>query len=87
MPSSRVVAASATMSGTGVDEAEYSSVLSPVLVTVAGRPEQSKPSDNVVGASGAVAVKAMTKLCEPPAAIVAGVLTEPVSALVAGSVV
>jgi hypothetical protein len=87
MPSFCAVAANATMSGTGVAEPDSSKVLRPVLLCAALTPVQSKPSITIVGANGALGVNAMTKLCEAPAAIDAGVFGEPVSALVAGLVV
>ena len=87
MPSLLAVAASATMSGTGIAEADRSKVLRPVSLGAALTPVQSKPSVMVVGANGALGVNAMTKLCEAPAAIDAGVFGEPASAFVAGLVV
>ena len=87
MPSFCDVAASATMSGTGVDDADSSKVLRPVLVGAAATPAQAKPRTTVAGTNGAVGVKPITKLCEPPTAIGTGVFGEPVSALVAGLVV
>ena len=87
MPSFDAVAANATMSGTGVAEADSSNVLRPVVLGAVLTPLQAKPSTTFVGTNAAFGVKAMTKLCEPPAAIDAGVFGEPVSALVAGLVV
>ncbi len=87
IPSFIAVAANATISGTGVVEPDSSRVLSPVLLGAALTPVQSKPSIIVVGTNGALTVNAMTKLCEPPAAIDADVFGEPVSAFVAGFVV
>ena len=48
---------------------------------------QPKRNCTSAGSMGAVGVKASTKLWAAPAAISTGVLREPVSALVAGSVV
>ena len=48
---------------------------------------QPKLNETSVGANAAVGVKAMTKLCDAPCAILTGVLAVPVTALVAGSVV
>jgi hypothetical protein len=62
-------------------------VLSPVLLRAAFAPAQSKPSATSVGTTGALGVSAMTKLCAAPAGIETGVFGEPVSPLVAGSVV
>ena len=56
-------------------------MLRPVLLGAALTPVQSKPSITIVGANGALGVNAMTKLCEPPAAIDTGAFGEPVSAL------
>jgi len=87
MPSFIAVAASATISGTGVVEADNSKLLSPVMLGAALTPVHAKPSTTLVGTNGAFGVKAITKLCEPPAAIDTGVLGDPLSALVAGLVV
>jgi hypothetical protein len=87
MPSFCAVATSATISGTDVVDADSNKVLRPVLLGAALTPLQSKPSITIVGANGTLKVNAMTKLCEAPAAIDAGVFGEPVSALVAGLVV
>src|SRR5205085_7921222 len=87
MPSLLLVAESATMSATGVLEVESNSVLTPSEIGAAGTPattgvaEQSKPRMTVSGAKAAIGVKATTKLCDPPARIVAGVFDEPVGTL------
>jgi hypothetical protein len=73
--------------GTDVVDADSNKVLRPVLLGAALTPLQSKPSITIVGTNGTLRVNAMTKLCEAPAAIDAGVFGEPVSALVAGLVV
>jgi hypothetical protein len=87
MPSFWAVAASATTSDTGVDEADSSNVLRPVVLGAALTPVQSNPSITTAGTNGPLGVKAITKLCDPPAAIDTGVFGDPVSALVAGLVV
>ena len=87
MPSFWAVAASATISGTGVAEADSDRVLRPVLLGAAFTPVQSNPSAAVVGTKGALGVNAMTKLCVPPAGMETGVFGVPVSALVEGLVV
>ena len=75
------------MSGVGVVEPDSSKVSRPVVLGAALIPVQAKPSITVVGTNGAFAVKAITKLWGLPAPIDTRVLGEPVSALVAGSVV
>src|SRR5262245_49635122 len=73
------VAANATMSGTGVTEAESSSVFSPVLIGAGSLFAQSKLNCTSVGPIGAVGVMAKTKLCAAPASIFAGVLGKPMT--------
>ena len=62
MPSLVGVTAKANMSGTGVAEAESSSVFSPVLIGAGSVFVQSKLNCRSVGAKGWVGMKAMTKL-------------------------
>jgi hypothetical protein len=85
MPGSPL-AAKATMSGTGVADAESSRVLRPAELEAAGRLAQSKPSTTFTGRNAAWGVNAKTKLFAAPAATETGVFGEPVSALVVGSV-
>jgi hypothetical protein len=87
MPSLVAVAASATMSGTGVAEAESNSVFRPGKIGGPSRLEQRKPSATSLGPNGAIGANAMTKLWAAPAARLTGVLGWPVRALVAGLVV
>ena len=74
MPSLLSVTAKATMSGTGVSEAESKSVFSPTLMGAGSVSAQSKLNCTSVEAMGAVGVMAKTKLCAAPAAIFTGVL-------------
>jgi len=62
MPSLLVVAAKATMSGTGVAEAENSSVLSPGLTRAGLVLIQAKLNCTSIGAIAAVGVNEITKL-------------------------
>jgi hypothetical protein len=62
MPSLLNVAAKATMSGTGVAEAESSSVFSPVLIGAGSVLVHSKTIWTSVGAKAWVGIKAITKL-------------------------
>ena len=87
MPSLVVVAAKATMSGTGVADAESSNVFSPGLIAARLALVQTNPNSISVGAIGALGVKAKTKLCGAPSAIFTGVFGLPMTALVAGLVV
>ena len=82
-----IAVAAATMSGTGVDEADSNKVLSPVLLSAASTLAQSKPNATVVGTEGAWRREGDHEALRAPAAIDTGVLGEPVSALVAGLVV
>jgi hypothetical protein len=66
MPSLVVVAAKATISGTGVGDAESGSVFSPVLIGAGLVFVQSKLNCTSVEGIGAVGVKAKTKLCAAP---------------------
>ena len=81
------MAARATMSGTGVAEAESRSVFNPTVLEAGWVLVQSKFSDTSVGEKGAVGVKPITNVCNCPAPISTGVLAEPVRAFVLGSVV
>lgn len=74
MPSLVDVAANATMSGTGVAEAERSTVLSPVLIGAGKVLAQSKLICASVGAKVWVGVKDNKKLWGAPAGILTGVL-------------
>src|SRR4029453_1192503 len=87
MPSLVNLAPKATTSGTGVAEAESSSVFNPVLMGAGSLFAQSKLNCTSVGAIGALGVSAKTKLCVAPAPTFTGVFAEPVTWLVAGSVV
>src|SRR5579864_342207 len=80
-------AASATTSGTGVVEADTSSVLRSLVCGAASALAQKNSRLPKTEGKVAVGVSAMTKLCAPPGPISTGVLSVPVSALVAGSVV
>ena len=62
MPVLPAVAASATMSGTGVTDAESRSVLRPVVIGAGAVLVQPKARWTSVGAKGPVGVKANTKL-------------------------
>jgi hypothetical protein len=62
MPSLLSVAARATISGIGVEEADKSKVFNPELIGAGLLLTQSKLNSTSVGAIGAVGVKAMTKL-------------------------
>jgi hypothetical protein len=87
MPSFFKVATRAMTSGVGFVEACSRSVLSPVTVAAGVVPAQLKLKATFVGEMGALGVSAMTKLCDPFAAMLTGVLGEPVKPLVAGFVV
>ena len=78
IPSLVVVAANATMSGTGIVEAENRSVFSPELTGAGLLFVQSKLSCTSVGGKAAVGVKAKTKLCAAPPATLIGVLGVPI---------
>jgi hypothetical protein len=60
MPSLSSVAANAMMSGTGVDDAERSTVLRPGKMTAGGELAHVKLNCTSVGGNGAVGVKAST---------------------------
>src|SRR4030095_12811699 len=79
IPSLVSVAANATMSGNGVEEAERRSVCSPVLMGAGLLLSQSKLNCTSVGAIFPVGVKLITKLCAAPAVILTGVLGLPVT--------
>ena len=87
MPSLVVVAAKATISGTGVVDAESKSVFNPELTGAGLLFVQSKLSCTSVGGKGAVGVKAKTKLWAAPPGTLTGVLGVPVIWLVAELVV
>lgn len=86
-PSPVGVAARATISGTGVSEAESSSVFKPIVFVAGSVLLQSKMSCTSVGAKAVVGVSAKTKLCDLPAAMSTAVSAVPVMALVMGAVV
>src|SRR5262245_46810473 len=86
IPSLANVADSATMSGTGVSEAENSKVLSPATIETRFVFAQTNPSSRLVGAMGAVGVNERTKLCPVPEAMFTGVFGLPTTALVLGLV-
>jgi hypothetical protein len=79
MPSLVVVTANATMSGTGVFDAESNSVLRPVLTGAGFVFEQSKLNWTSVGAIGEFRLKAKTKLCPAPGGMFTGVFGLPMS--------
>jgi hypothetical protein len=87
VPSPVGVTADATMSGTGVFDADSKSVFRPVVTGAGLVLEQSKVNSTSVGLNEAVVVKANTYVCSPPAGISTGVFGVPTSAFVAGSVV
>ena len=86
MPSLADVADSATMSGTGISEAEKSNVLRPVIIETTFVLAQTNPNSRSLGATAAVGVNAKTKLCAMPEAMFTGVLGLPMTALVVGLV-
>ena len=77
----------ATMSGVGVVEADISSVSSPELIGAGAPLLHAKLSCTSVGANAAVGLKAITKLCDAPAAKVTGILGVPVATFVLALVV
>ena len=79
IPSFVNVAASATISGIGVGEADNSRVLSPELMAAGLLFAQSKLSCTSVEEMGPVGVRAKTKVWAAPAAMATGVLGEPVT--------
>ena len=81
------LAAKATISGTGVAEADSRSGLKPWIARRRVGRGAIKPKDDVGRYEPGVRAKGDTKLCEAPAAIPIGVFGLPVSALVAGFVV
>ena len=87
IPSPAGVVASATMSGTGVFDADSNSVFRPVVTEAGSVLEQSKVSCTSVGLNVVVGVKANKYVCRPPTAISTDVFGVPTSALVSGSVV
>src|SRR5262245_32641731 len=88
MPSFFTVAASATTSVTEPSDADARSVFRPEKIGAGNTPAQPKLSCTSVGANAALGVRAIRNVCSPPwPGIVAGVLGDPVSALVPLSVV
>ena len=88
MPSLLIVADSATTSGTGVEEPDRSSVLTPTIGVALVEETQAKVSLTSAGSNAAVGVKAKTNVWKPLLAlIVTGVLALPVNWLVEGLVV
>lgn len=87
MPSLVAVAAKATISGTGVADAENKSVFKPTLTGAGLVFAQAKLNCTSVGAIGAVGVSAITKLCAAPVPTLIGVLGVPITWLVVESVV
>jgi hypothetical protein len=81
-----LLAARATMSGTGFVEADRSNVLTPAKMGAGSVFEQSKLSCTFAK-TPAVGVKPNTYVCVPPPGISTGVLGVPVSSLVKGFVV
>src|SRR5712691_622648 len=81
------VAARATMSGTGVLDAESNNVLMPEMARAGSVLAQSNCNCTSVGGNVAVGVNAKTNVCAFPPGISTGVLVEPITALVVGSVV
>src|SRR5262245_2255371 len=82
MPSPLSVAMSATMSGTGVSDADRSSVLTPISATTGGALDPSNLNVTSVGGNAALGVIAITKVWLPPMGMSTGVLGEPVGTLV-----
>jgi hypothetical protein len=78
-PSFEIVAASATMSGTGSTEAEISSELRPDWMSAFGRLSQPNLSRASTGSNAAFGVNANANDWEAPDEIATGVLTVPVS--------
>src|SRR5262252_5942284 len=88
IPSFFNVALMATMSGTGVVEADSSRVLRPETTGAAIALAQKKFNGTSVAGIAAVGVKKNTNVCAPLlAGMSTGVFTVPVTAFVAGSVV
>ncbi len=79
IPSLVKVAATATISGVGVSEAENKSVLTPGLMRAGSVFVQSKVNCISLGAIGSVGVKVKAKLWAAPAGISTGVLAVPVT--------
>src|SRR5262245_34669255 len=79
MPSLVAVAAKATMSGTGVADAENKSVFRPVMMGAGLVLVQLKRNCTSVDAITAVGVKEMIKLCAAPAVISTGVFGLPMT--------
>src|SRR5215467_15415101 len=79
IPSLVTVAAIAMISGTGLADAEKSSVLTPTMGATGAVFAQAKLKVTSVGAMAPAGVRAMTKLWAPPAGMAAGTLGAPVS--------
>ena len=86
MPSLLRVAPRATMSGTGVADAEKSSVFNPELIGAGSVLVQSKLNSTSVDATGAEGVSEMMKLRAACAGISTGAFGVPVGRFVSGSV-
>lgn len=87
IPSPVGVAASATISGTGVFDADSNSVFRPVTLGAGDVLEQSNVNSISVGSNASVGVKENMNVCRLSGAMSTGVSGVPTSALVAGSVV
>src|SRR5437667_9175137 len=87
IPSLASVAASATMSGMGVLDAESNSVFNPEILWADPALVQLKTSATSVGSMGARGVIEKTKVCVPPAGMLTAVSRVPVTWLVVGFVV
>ena len=87
VPFPPAVAASAMTSGVGEDEAVSNSVLIPDRVGAGSSPSHVNLNATLVVGNAADDVSAITKVWKPPAGIVTGVSTVPVSSFVVGSVV
>ena len=87
MPSLVGTATRATMSGTGVAEADSKSVFNPTVLEAGPVLVQSKLIGTSVGGMSAVGVRLNVNVCDCPAATSTGVLGAPVRALVLGAVV
>src|SRR5262249_60979811 len=75
-PSFAIVAASATMSGTGVGDAENNSVFSPVVIG-AWVPPHAKLNCTSVGGIAWPGLTASTNVCGPPAGRLTGLFLVP----------
>src|SRR5262245_62060610 len=86
MPSFSSVAASAMMSGTGLEDAVRFSVFNPTTVGARSVFVQLKPNWISVGLISSVGVSEITKVCVVPPGIFTGVFGVPIGRFVAGSV-